>query len=81
MTQRQNTLKNTISKNLFGSATDASTQLKRTKEGKSIANGMSTPTTSVNQNVIGAKIVDIVRSMKFFNKKFTNIKEKNYETH
>ena len=74
-------LNNTTFGGISGFANDASAQLKRTKEGKSIANGMSTQTMSVSQNATGAKIVDIVRSMKFFNKKFTNIKEKNYETH
>ena len=64
---------------IFGFVTAASAQLNRTKEDKSIANGMSILTTKTNQNVTGAKIVDIVRSMKFFKK--TNKKEKtNYET-
>ena len=64
---------------IFGSATTASAQSNRTKEGKSIANGMSTQMTSANRNAIGAKKPDFVPSTKFFKK---NKKEKtNYETH
>ena len=64
---------------IFGFVIDASAQLNHTKEGKSIANGTSTPTTSVNQNVTGAKSLASVPSTKFFKK--TNKKEKNnYET-
>ena len=64
---------------IFGSATDASAQLNRTKEDRSIVNGTSTPMTNANQNAIGAKKPDSVRSTKFFKKQ--NKKEKiNYET-
>ena len=64
---------------IFGSATAASAQLKRTKEDKSIANGTSILMTSVNQNVTGAKSLASAHLTKFFKK--TNKKEKiNHET-
>ena len=63
---------------IFGFVIDAFVQLNRTKESKSIANGTSTQTMSVNQNAIGAKKPDSAHSTKFFK---TNKKEKtNYET-
>ena len=65
---------------IFGSATTASAQLKRTKEDRYTGNGTLTPTMSVNRNAIGAKKLDSAPSTKFFKK--TNKKEKtNYETH
>ena len=64
---------------IFGFVITASAQLNRTKEDRYTGNGTSTPMMNINQNAIGAKIVDIVRSTKFFKK--TNKKEKtNYET-
>lgn len=70
---------------IFGSATDASAQLKRMKEDKCTVNGTSILMTSVNQNVTGAKSLASARSTKFFNQnsKINNlyIKEKDYETH
>lgn len=60
---------------IFGSATAASAQLNRTKEDRYTGNGMSTPTTSVNRNAIGAKKPDSARSTKFFKK--TNKKGEN----
>ena len=63
---------------VFGSATDASAQLNRTKEDKSIGNGMLTQMTSANQNAIGAKSLASAHSTKFFKKQIKG--ETNYET-
>ena len=65
---------------IFGFVIDASAQLNRVKEGRFTASGTLILTTNVNQNAIGVKSRASARSTKFFNKKFTNIKEKNYET-
>ena len=53
---------------IFGSATDASAQLKRTKEDKCTVNGMLTLMTNVNRNAIGAKKPDSAHLTKFFKK-------------
>ena len=64
---------------IFGSATDASAQLSRTKEDKCTVNGTSILTMKTNQNAIGAKSLASAPSTKFFKK--TNKKEKtSYET-
>ena len=64
---------------IFGSATDASAQLKPMKEDRYTGNGTSTQMTNVNQSAIGAKGLASAPSTKFFKK--TNKKEKtNYET-
>ena len=52
---------------IFGSATDASAQLNRTKEYKCTGNGTSTPMMNINQNAIGVKRLDSAHLTKFFN--------------
>ena len=64
---------------IFGSATDASAQLNRTKEDRYTGNGMSTLTTNINQNVIGVKKPGSAPSTKFFKKQIKKEKT-NYET-
>ena len=54
---------------IFGSATDASAQLNRTKEDRYTGNGTLTLTMSVNQNAIGAKSLASAPSTKFFKNK------------